>query len=391
MALANESTPLVQGFLEHFAVDRCGARRSLGRMANRFVVIMAGGRGERFWPQSRLARPKHLLPIVGESALLVQTIERLLPMIPAERVLIITNRQQSAAIAELCPMLPAENIVAEPVGRDTAAAVGLALVLVRRRDPQATFAMLPADHVIHDTVTFRADLERAFTAAEREPLLVTLGIKPTEPATGFGYIQRGAPRSGVEGLYDVTRFVEKPQLEVAKSYLAGGDYLWNAGMFFWRVPVVAAAFAQHVPDLWADLGKLDAALQAGQLLDAVLETIYPTLKRISVDYALIEKARNVAVIPARFDWDDVGAWPAVTRHFPADAAGNVVRGLAAVEQATGNLVVSTPDHLVAVLGVQDLIVVHTADATLICPKGKAQEIKALLKRCESAAELKRFL
>lgn len=360
-------------------------------MANRYVVIMAGGRGERFWPQSRLAMPKHLLPIVGDRALLVQTIERLLPMVPAERVLIITNRQQTAAIRGLCPMLPAENIVAEPVGRDTAAAVGLALVLVRRRDPQAVFAMLPADHVIHDTVTFRADLDRAFTAAEREPLLVTLGIQPTEPATGFGYIQRGAPRAGVEGLCDVTRFVEKPQLEVAKGYLASGDYLWNAGMFFWSVPTVAAAFAQHVPDLWADLGKIDAALQAGQVLEAVLETVYPALKKISVDYALIEKAKNVAVLPARFDWDDVGAWPAVARHFPADATGNVVRGLAAVEQGKDNLVVSTPDHLVAVLGTQDLIVVHTADATLVCPKDKAQEIKALLKRCEGAAELKRFL
>jgi len=360
-------------------------------MANRYVVIMAGGRGERFWPQSRLAMPKHLLPIVGDRALLVQTIERLLPMIPAERVLIVTNRQQAAAIRGLCPMLPAENIVAEPVGRDTAAAVGLALVLVRRRDPQAVFAMLPADHVIHDTVTFRNDLDRAFTAAEREPLLVTLGIQPTEPATGFGYIQRGAPRAGVDGLHDVTRFVEKPQLEVAKGYLASGDYLWNAGMFFWSVPTVAAAFAQHVPELWADLGRIDAALAAGQALEAVLETIYPALKKISVDYALIEKAKNVAVLPARFDWDDVGAWPAVARHFPADTAGNVVRGLAAVEQGKDNLVVSTPDHLVAVLGTQDLIVVHTADATLVCPKDKAQEIKSLLKRCESAVELKRFL
>ena len=157
---------------------------------------MAGGRGERFWPQSRLAMPKHLLPIVGDRALLVQTIERLLPMIPAERVLIITNRQQAPAIRVLCPAIPPENIVAEPVGRDTTAAVGLALVLVRRRDPQATFAMLPADHVIHDTVAFRADLERAFGAAEREPLPVTLGIRPTEPATGYGYINRGAPRGG---------------------------------------------------------------------------------------------------------------------------------------------------------------------------------------------------
>ncbi len=351
---------------------------------------MAGGRGERFWPQSRLAMPKHLLPIVGDRALLVQTIERLLPMIPAERVLIITNRQQAPAIRGLCPAIPAENIVAEPVGRDTTAAVGLALVLVRRRDPQATFAMLPADHVIHDTVAFRADLERAFGAAEREPLLVTLGIRPTEPATGFGYIQRGPARAGTHSVFDVSRFVEKPTQAVAERYLAAGDYLWNAGMFFWRVAVVAEAFARHVPDVWADLGRLEAALAAGEPLDTVLDAIYPALRKISVDYALIEKATNVAVIPACFDWDDVGAWPAVMRHFPADAAGNVVRGLAAVEQAEGNLVVSGADHLVAVLGVKDLIVVHTADVTLVCPKAKAQEIKVLLKRCE-AAELQRFL
>ena len=360
-------------------------------MANRYVVIMAGGRGERFWPQSRLAMPKHLLPIVGEQALLVQTIERVLPMVPAERVLIITNRQQASAIRALCPALPAENIIAEPVGRDTAAAVGLALVLVRRRDPEATFCMLPADHVIHDAVLFRADLERAFAAAEREPLLVTLGIKPTEPATGFGYIHRGAARAGAESVFNVIRFVEKPTREVAQGYLATREYFWNAGMFFWRVPVVAAAFAQHVPELWADLGKLDAALAAGQPLEAALEAIYPTLQKISVDYALIEKATNVAVLPAHFDWDDVGAWPAVTRHYPADAEGNVARGLAVLEQAAGNLVVSTADHLVAVLGVKDLIVVHTPDATLVCPKDKAQEIKALLKRCESAEELNRFL
>ena len=360
-------------------------------MANRFAVIMAGGRGERFWPQSRLAAPKHLLPIVGDQPLLVQTVERLMPLIPAERVLIITNRQQEAAIRRMCPRLPAENIVAEPVGRDTAAAVGLALVLVRRRDPQASFAMLPADHVIHDAAKFRADIETAFAAAERAPLLVTIGIQPTEPATGFGYIQRGEARADLPGVYAVRRFVEKPTREVAEGYLRTGEYFWNAGMFFWSVPVVAAAFAQHVPDLWAGLEQLERELAAGRPLGTVLDAFYPGLKKISVDFALMEKAGNVAVVPSHFDWDDVGSWPAVTRHFPADAAGNVVRGLAAVEQGAGNLVVSTPDHLVAVLGVQDLIVVHTADATLVCPKAKAQEIKALLKRCEAAAELKRFL
>jgi len=360
-------------------------------MANRYVVIMAGGRGERFWPQSRMATPKHLLPIVGDRALLVQTIERVLPLVPAERVLVITNRQQAPAIRGLCPMLPVENVVAEPMGRDTAAAVGLALLLVRRRDPEATFAMLPADHVIHDSVAFRTDLERAFTAAEKAPLLVTIGIKPTEPATGYGYINRGAAHPGEPLLFDVIRFVEKPSREVALGYLATHQYLWNAGMFIWSVPVVAEAFAKHVPELWADLSRLDGALSRGQPLDAALNAIYPTLKKISIDYALIEKATNVAVTPAHFDWDDAGAWPAVMRHFPADADGNVVRGLGAVEQSEGNLVVTTQDHLVAVLGMKDLIVVHTPDATLVCPKDRAQDIKALLKRCELAEELKRFL
>ena len=360
-------------------------------MANRYVVIMAGGRGERFWPQSRMATPKHLLPIVGDRALLVQTIERVLPLVPAERVLVITNRQQAPAIRGLCPMLPVENVVAEPMGRDTAAAVGLALLLVRRRDPEATFAMLPADHVIHDSVAFRTDLERAFTAAEKAPLLVTIGIKPTEPATGYGYINRGAAHPGEPLLFDVIRFVEKPSRQVALGYLATHQYLWNAGMFIWSVPVVAQAFAKHVPELWADLSRLDEALSRGQPLDAVLNAIYPTLKKISIDYALIEKATNVAVTPAHFDWDDAGAWPAVMRHYPADADGNVVRGLGAIEQSEGNLVVTTQDHLVAVLGMKDLIVVHTPDATLVCPKDRAQDIKALLKRCESAEELKRFL
>ena len=360
-------------------------------MVNRYAVIMAGGRGERFWPQSRQANPKHLLPIVGDRPLLVQTVERLLPAIPAERILIITNRQQEAAVRAMCAVLPSENIIAEPVGRDTAAAVGLALVLVRRRDPAAAFAMLPADHVIHDAVTFRADLETAFTTAETSPLLVTIGIQPTEPATGFGYIQRDGPLAQPRGTFAVRRFVEKPSREVAEGYLATGEYYWNAGMFFWRAGVVAEAFARHVPELWNGLLGVEAALAAGRPLAAVLDVLYPSLPKVSIDYALIEKAANVAVVPARFDWDDVGAWPAVARHYPADPAGNVSRGLTVLEETANNLVVSTGDHLVALLGVKDLVVVHTADATLVCPKDRAQEIKALLKRCGSVEELKRFL
>jgi mannose-1-phosphate guanylyltransferase len=362
-------------------------------MGSRFAVIMAGGRGERFWPQSRLASPKHLLPIVGDRALLVQTIERLLPLVPAERLLVVTNVEQEAAVRQMAPMLPAENIVAEPIGRDTAAAVGLSLQLVRRRDENAVFAMLPADHVIHDAAAFRGDLAAAFTVAEQDDVLVTLGVPPTEPATGFGYIHQGAARDSVDGraVHEVRRFVEKPDAARAREYLESGDFLWNAGMFVWRVPVVARAFAQSAPELWAQLEELSAALDAGEPVSEVLGRLYPGLRKISIDYALMEKARNVAVLPVTFDWDDVGSWPAVVRHFPADPAGNVLRGLAAVEQARDNLVVSTGDHLVAVLGVENLVVVHTPDATLVCPKDRAQEIKALLQRVQDAESTRRFL
>lgn len=362
-------------------------------MSNRFAVIMAGGRGERFWPQSRHAKPKHLLPIVGDKPLLAQTIARLQPLIAPENILVITNRHQEAAVREVASMLPAANVIAEPIGRDTAAATGLATVLVGARDPDAAFAMLPADHVIHDATEYRSNLEAAFVVAEREDVLVTLGIRPTEPAPGFGYIQRGGPAEPALGrvVHLLHRFVEKPTREVAMQYLASGDYLWNAGMFVWRVPVVTAAFAAHAPGVWAGLAEIAAGLGRGEGLPDLLELHYPAIQKISVDYAIMEKARNSRVVPATFDWDDVGSWPAVTRHFAADNEGNVVLGRALVEQAAGNLVVSTGDHLVAVLGTEDLIVVHTPGATLVCPKGRAEEIKALLKRLEANPDLRGLL
>jgi mannose-1-phosphate guanylyltransferase len=258
-------------------------------MSNRFAVIMAGGRGERFWPQSRHARPKHLLPIVGDKPLLAQTIARLQPLIAPENILVITNTHQETAVREVASMLPAANIISEPVGRDTAAATGLATVLVAARDPQAAFAMLPADHVIHDAAEYRANLEAAFVVAEREDSLVTLGIVPTEPASGFGYIQRGATAEPAMGraVHELKRFVEKPTREVAKGYLESGDYLWNAGMFVWRVPVVTAAFTAHAPGVWAGLEAIATGLAHGEALAGLLEKHYPGIEKISVDYAIV--------------------------------------------------------------------------------------------------------
>lgn len=362
-------------------------------MSNRFAVIMAGGRGERFWPQSRHARPKHLLPIVGDKPLLAQTIARLQPLIPAENIIVITNLQQESAVREVASILPEGNIVAEPIGRDTAAATGLATVLVGARSRDAAFAMLPADHVIHDANEYRRNLEAAFAVAEREDVLVTLGIRPTEPATGFGYIQKGEEVDPANGrtVHRLERFVEKPDRATALKYLDSGQYLWNAGMFVWRVPVVTAAFAEHSPDVWSGLEGIATGLAGGEALAGLLEKHYPGIKKISVDYAIMEKAQNSRVLPATFDWDDVGSWPAVTRHFDSDKQNNVILGRAIVEEGAGNLVVSTGDQLVAVLGTEDLIVVHTPGATLVCPKARAEEIKALLKRVQDDPDLRHVL
>lgn len=362
-------------------------------MSERFVVIMAGGRGERFWPQSCAATPKHLLPIVGEKSMLAQTVERVAGVVPRENVFVLTTRAQQAGCQAACPELPAANIVAEPMGRDTAAATGLAMLLVKQRSPGAAFAMLPADHVIHDVQEYAKLLRVAFEAAEAADVLVTLGIKPTAPETGFGYIHQSGPWRHIGGreVMKVQRFVEKPDLETAQRYLASGEYYWNAGMFVWRVPVVEAAFRAHAAELYAGLAKLETAAKTAGGWAAALPDVYPTLPRISVDYALMEKSTNVVVVPATFDWDDVGAWPAIAKHFTPDAAGNVLRGLAMVEGGANNIVVSDDGHLTAVVGASDLVVVHTAQATLVCPKEKAQEIKALLKRLGEDPGKKKFL
>lgn len=373
----------------------CLNRQSLKSrdMTDRFIVIMAGGRGERFWPESRLARPKQLLPIVGEKAMLTQTVDRLKGLVEPENVFVITNAEQRDAVLEVCPELDPAKVIGEPMGRDTAAAVGLATVLVRRENPNATFAMLPADAVIHDDAGLRSTLESAFAAAEANRVLATIGITASFPATGYGYIQQGdvlgdyAERT----VYNVQRFVEKPNLETAQSYLDSGDYFWNAGMFVWSVGSIVAELEKSTPSLWSALQAIDQGLAAGERIDPLLAEHYPNLEKISVDYAIIEKASNVVMVESGFDWDDVGDWPAVERHYPADDNGNVARGLTEIEASNNNIVFSRDeDHLIALLGVEDLIVVKTEDATLVCHKDKAQEIKKIVQTLGVKETLKRL-
>ena len=351
-------------------------------MSDRFIVILAGGRGERFWPQSRLNRPKHLLSIVGDSSMLTQTIDRLGDKVPKDNIYIITNRAQREAVLAMCSSLKSDQIIGEPTGRDTAAAAGLASLLIKRRDPEGTFAMLHSDHVIHDTAGFQADLETAFQTAENEKALVTIGVKPTNPATGYGYIHKGAllKENGDKNVYNVQRFVEKPDPDTANEYLKSGEYYWNAGMFVWRVPVIIDAFSSHAPNVWKVFETIDASLDQGSDLDLLLDEHYPKLDKISIDYAVMEKAKRVLTIESAFDWDDVGEWPAIARHYPTDKQGNVVHGKLIADNATGNIVYNSDGHLTALIGVDDLIIAQTPDATLVCHKSQAQQIKKIVQR-----------
>lgn len=360
-------------------------------MANRYVVIMAGGRGERFWPESRLARPKQLLPIVGDKAMLSQTVERLKGLVPVSSVFVITNAEQRPAVLEVCPELDPDKVIGEPVGRDTTAAVGLATILVQREDPEAVFAMLPADAVIQDQAGFRKTLETAFAAAASEPVLATIGIAARYPATGYGYIERGELLGSYGGgaVYKVRRFVEKPDKETAETYLQAGGFFWNAGMFIWSVPVIRAELERSAPEHWRTLGRIDQGLAEGIALDELLARHYPEMEKISIDYAVIEKAGRVVMVASCFDWDDVGEWSALERHYEADASGNVIRGTAVLEDASRNIVYSRdPGHCVALLGVDDLVVVRTADATLVCHKDQAQAVKKLVQKVGAEEALK---
>ncbi len=349
-------------------------------MSKNYAVILAGGRGERFWPQSRQARPKHLLPIVGDQPMVAQTVARLVGLVPPEQIYILTNVEHVAAVRAACPTIPAEQIVGEPVGRDTAAAAALAALLVQRRDPAGLLALLPADAAIHNAVGFRASLGAAFATAAQQDFIITIGVKPAYPATGYGYLQCGQKLGEQAGQpwFKVEKFVEKPDRATAERYLAQGGYFWNVGMFISRAAVLLAAFQLYAQGLALGLQDLAARLTKGVKLSDALGAIYPGLTKISVDYAVMEKAANVVVFEAAFDWDDVGEWPALVRHAGADAAGNVTRGDVALHDARDNIVITEAGHLVALLGVQDLVVVHTPDATLVCPKTRAQDLKKLL-------------
>ncbi|RBY96444.1 mannose-1-phosphate guanylyltransferase [Blastococcus sp. TF02-8] len=353
----------------------------------RHAVIMAGGSGTRLWPLSRAGRPKQLLDVVadaggGAHSLLAEAFTRVRAVVPADCVWVCTAARYADQVRAALPELAEGRLVLEPEARDTANAVGLAAALVADVDPDAELAVVSADHVIRPLERFAEVLSTAFDAlAERPRALVTLGITPTSPATGFGYVQRG-PATTTPGVAEAASFREKPDRATAEEYLAGGRYLWNSGMFVWRARTVLDALADHLPESAEGLARIVAA-PPGPARDAVLAEVFPTLPRISVDYAVLEPAAaepgRVLVADLDVDWLDVGSWPALAHTLDDDGAGNAVRGLAVVLDGSGNIVFSDdPAHLVALVGVRDSVVVHTADVTMVCPVADAERVKQLL-------------
>ncbi|OPY18144.1 MAG: Mannose-1-phosphate guanylyltransferase RfbM [Syntrophus sp. PtaB.Bin075] len=355
-----------------------------------YAVIMAGGKGARFWPRSREHKPKHLLDITGNRTIIQETVSRISSLIPPDRTLIITGAAHADELRQQLPEIPAENILVEPVGRNTAPCIGLAAIHIRRRAGDAVMAVLPSDHVIADDRVFLDTLAAAAEAAEREDALVTIGIKPTGPETGYGYIERGNPVGQIGGklIYGVWSIREKPPLEQAMSFVEAGTFYWNSGMFIWKTSTILQAIETHLPDLHAGLLRLEAALGTEQY-EVVLRDTYEETRSISIDYGVMEKADKVLVIPGNFAWSDVGSWDALWEFLEKDFAGNACRGEVIAVESADSLVYS-PKKLVALVGVRDLIVVETDDALLICRRGDSQKVKSIVDILEEK-NLKNYL
>ena len=345
-----------------------------------YAVIMAGGRGERFWPLSTSKRTKQLLDLVGDRALIGQAVDRIKDLIPPENVFVITNADLVDATCEALPELPRGNIIGEPMGRDTAAAVALGCALVEAKSPAASFAILTADQVMGDLPVFNQTLADALTLAREKDVLITMGIQPAHPDTGFGYIRasQGYETETSTRFFKVEKFEEKPNLVKAKEFVASGECFWNSGMFIWSVRSLRKAMMRHCPSL-TRLMDLMLPHIGKATFDQKLLAEYENLSKISIDYALMEKADNIVMARGAFAWDDVGSWPALENHFPKDEQGNTVIGNAEMLGSDGNIVYSR-GQLTACVGVSDLIVVQAEGVTLVCAKDQAQCIKQMVKR-----------
>jgi len=342
-----------------------------------FAVVLAGGRGERFWPVSTDARPKAFLRLVGDESLLQATVRRVRLQLPWERIVVVVAQAHAKLVREQLPELPEANVLLEPDGRDTAAAIGLASLHIERLHPEAVMIAMPADHYVPDGEAYMRVLRRALELLESCPDgVVTVGIPPARPETGYGYLEVGEPLTRPSGAFRVHRFLEKPDREAAERLVADGRHYWNGGIFLWRNSAIQCLLAQHMPDLWAGLCRIRDAWGVPD----VLVREYSTFKKQSVDYGVLERMETgVAMVEADFGWDDLGAWDAFARVQPADDNGNVITGEVRSLDTTRSIIVSNGPK-VATVGLSEIIVVATKDGVLVCPKGRAQEVRELARK-----------
>lgn len=350
-------------------------------MSNIYAVIMAGGVGSRFWPKSRERSPKQFLEIAGSGTMIQNTVTRIQGVVPAMNTFVVTNKLQEELTYNQLPFIPSENILIEPIGRNTAPCIGLAATLIHRIDPKGIMVVLPADHMIRNVDEFLRVLKVAVKVAGESDALITIGIKPSRPETGYGYIQfeeELEPNNPYknEGILRVKTFAEKPNLETAERFLQSGDFLWNSGMFVWKAQSILKEIEVHLPDLNIQLKTLQQKPGTAEFKSA-LEHAYGLIRSISIDYGVMEKAGNVFVAKGDFGWSDVGSWDEVVRLASNNGNQNSIKGIVIAKDAVGNYI-DAGDKIVAAVGVEDLIIVVTDDAVLVCKKGLSQDVKEIV-------------
>jgi mannose-1-phosphate guanylyltransferase len=349
-----------------------------------YAVIIAGGSGTRLWPLSRKSQPKQALKLIGDRTMFQHAVDRLSPLFPPEHIFVGTNAELSALLQPQAPGIPPENFIVEPSGRDSGPAAGLAAARLLHRDPDAIMVMLTADHYIVDVEQFRSVLAAAAEVAN-DGTIVTLGIKPAGPDTRFGYIELGKSQQIVDGfrVYESAGFREKPDQKTAQAFVEGGRHVWNSGMFVWRADRLLAEFERQMPESYVALKQIEAALRTAHA-QQVLESEWPNVQRVSVDYGIMEHADRVSVIPVDIGWSDIGSWGALLDVLPRDSNENVADGLLLARDAKGCYVRS--ERTVAVIGLQDIVIVDTPDVLLVCPRSRAEEVRELVKQLEAAGQ-----
>jgi mannose-1-phosphate guanylyltransferase len=346
------------------------------------AIIMAGGSGTRFWPKSRRDRPKQLLRLQGDATMVQQTVARIEPLVPRERIIIVTGADQAEKTRDQLPGILSENIIAEPCSRDTAPCVGLAAWIVHKKDPNATMIVMPADHVIQPVEAFLSTVRAAASVIEKDPTtLVTFGIKPTRPETGYGYIERGELLETLDGIpvNRVAQFREKPDVSTAEAFLAAGNFAWNSGMFLWKAATILDELKRHRTTLAAALGRVGEALGTPSE-HAVIAHEYPLMERAPIDKAVMEKAANVRVLEVRYDWSDVGDWRSLADLLTHDAEGNAIQGDVLAQDTSGSIIISDDGGLIATLGLNDVVIVQSGNATLVARRGQLDKLKGLVER-----------